>query len=108
MKSGIGFSLRAIAFAGACFLLALSLLATRTSLVWAQAEAEGEDEAVALPREPEAAEEEAALDEDEDDAGLEPPPEDEVIEVYVVQAGDSLWRIARRLEVPFALLAEQT
>ena len=74
-----------------------------------------EDETVITPRSIEIKDDE----DDEDDAGDDPPTdndgydtppgeEDELVYTYTIRPGDTLWRLAARLGIPYAVLKAQT
>ncbi len=96
--------------------LVAALLLYRTDFLSAQ-EGATEDSPVLLPRTAEI-EEEADDEDDADGDGADPPTDNDGYDsppgeadgliVYTIRPGDTLWRLAARLGIPYAVLREQT
>jgi len=97
------FSLTATLFFNVITLsLILALFAQRTQFIAAQGveNVEAEDNPVLVPRNTQVADDEDGEDDDDDD---EP-----IVYTYTIRPGDTLWRLAARLGVPYAVLRAQT
>ncbi|MDE2748579.1 MAG: LysM domain-containing protein [Chloroflexota bacterium] len=97
------FSLTATLFFNVITLsLILALFAQRTQFIAAQGveNVEAEDNPVLVPRSTQVADDEDGEDDDDDD---EP-----IVYTYTIRPGDTLWRLAARLGVPYAVLRAQT
>lgn len=95
LMSSLLFNLTALA-------LILSIFVYRTDLGFAQGGADDSETPVLTPRKTQV-EDDADDADDDDDEG-----DDQQVYTYVVQPGDNLWRIARQLGLPYAVLAAQT
>lgn len=95
--------------------LIVMLLVYRTDFLYAQG-GSTEGDSVLAPRKTEIEED---ADDDDEDAGDDPPTdndgydtppgeEDETIYTYTIRPGDTLWRLAARLGIPYAVLKAQT
>ena len=92
-----------------------SVVLYRADVIAAQSGSTKEDDVALVPRSVEVAETE---DEDDDDSGDADPPtdndgydtpmaEDDDAIVYTIRAGDTLWKLAARLGIPYAVLRAQ-
>ena len=105
----------AILFNLTCISLISSVVLIRADVITAQSDSSKSDDAALVPRSVKVAEGE---DDDDDDNGDDDPPtdndgvdtppgEDEDVIVYTIRPGDTLWKLAARLGVPYAVLRAQ-
>lgn len=94
--------------------LIFSILLIRADVIRAQSGSPKADDVALVPRSVEAAE---TADDDDDEGDADPPSdndgydrppgEEDDIVVYTIRPGDTLWKIAARLGVPYAVLRAQ-
>ena len=105
----------AILFNLICIALISSVVLFRADVIRAQDGTANDDDVALVPRSVEVAEGE---DDDDDDNGAADPPtdndgvdrppgEEEDVIVYTIRPGDTLWKLAARLGVPYAVLRAQ-
>ena len=104
----------AILFNLICISLISSVVLFRADVITAQSDAANDDDVALVPRSVEVAEGEDEEDDDNGDAdpptdndGVDTPPGEEDVIVYTIRPGDTLWKLAARLGVPYAVLRAQ-
>ncbi len=105
----------AILFNLICISLISSVMLFRADVIRAQDGTGNDDDVALVPRSVEVAEGEDEEDDDNGDAdpptdndGVDTPPgEEEDVIVYTIRPGDTLWKLAARLGVPYAVLRAQ-
>lgn len=104
----------AILFNLICISLISSVMLFRADVIRAQDGTGNDDDVALVPRSVEVAEGEDEEDDDNGDAdpptdndGVDTPPGEEDVIVYTIRPGDTLWKLAARLGVPYAVLRAQ-